>query len=232
MALLEGPIPTEAYGPQVEHKTDHVEEAKGLLLEQFQGKPKIEGLVEVVVAPAQDIEDAAIQVREAFEPYTAVGRGLDVAGWRVGESRGGRLDPAYRPFIIGRSVANKSDGRAKWIYRLIRALIGDAYTLQATVVPPAGYEITISGGILQFPWDPSIPGDTAAAQIADLLLDATSVGVRFDLIFLAAPLSESFTFASGDTDPGDLFRGFAQGDADYTGVWGTGGTFAGIESRE
>lgn len=229
MSLVEDVMPADVGGPEFEPQTDHVEQAKDLLLEQFKGKENIEALLSVLVEPAQDIEDAAAQVYAAFDPYTATGHALDVAGWRVGEARNGRDDSAYRPYVLGRIAANKSDGRAQWIYRLIRALLGEAYTLHAENSPPARYEMTIGGQALAYPWDPSVFADIVADQVADLMLDATSLGVGFDLIYL--PISEAFvfTFATGDTDDVDVNRGFASADSETVG---TGGLFPGQLERE
>lgn len=231
MSLVEDVMPEDTGGPEFTPQTDLVDQAKAKLLEQFKGKDNIEALLEVLVEPSQDIEEAAAAVYEAFDPYTATGHALDVAGWRVGEQRNGRTDTAYRPYVIGRIAANKSDGRALWLYRLIRALIGeDFYTLRAEAMPPASYEMTIGGETaLYYPWDITVNRELVASQIADLMLDATSAGISFDLIWLSVIESESFTFADGDTDDVNTLIGFASADSESSG---TGGRFPGQTHRE
>ena len=42
--------------------TDHVERAKARLIDQYKGKPGVEGLVEALMGPIQDVEDALFAI--------------------------------------------------------------------------------------------------------------------------------------------------------------------------
>ena len=60
--------------------SDHIVRAKNRLIEQYRGKPKIEGVLEAIVAPIQDIEDVLEQLKLERWIETAIGVQLDKIG--------------------------------------------------------------------------------------------------------------------------------------------------------
>lgn len=67
--------------------SDHIARAKERLIEQYKGKLKIEGVVEAVIAPLQDIEDVLEQLKVERWIDSAIGVQLDKIGVIVGAAR-------------------------------------------------------------------------------------------------------------------------------------------------
>lgn len=67
--------------------SDHVVRAKNRLIEQYKGKTKVEGVVEALVQPLQDIEDVLLQLKTERWIDSAIGIQLDKIGEIVGIER-------------------------------------------------------------------------------------------------------------------------------------------------
>lgn len=92
-------------------ETDHVGTGKALLLEQFKGRPVINGFLGVFMRRAQAIEDAFWDIIDKRILDTAADAQLDSLGGIVGEKRLGRGDDEYRQAIKLRVRVNRSKGR-------------------------------------------------------------------------------------------------------------------------
>ena len=91
-------------------KTDHTAEAIARLLQQFQGKPYIEGLVTSLTDRVQELENVMFEIVDGFLLDTAVGEQLDVLGRIVNQPRGGRDDDTYRLWLRARILVNRGSG--------------------------------------------------------------------------------------------------------------------------
>lgn len=137
------------------YNPNHVAEAKALLLEQFRGKPFIEGMVEAFVARAQELEDALWAVLEAMDLDNAANAQLDGLGLLVGEERRSRLDDDYRAAIRVRILINISSGKHSQILAILTAYLGvasGAGTVRLDEPAPAALK-------LQVLTVPSLPSD-------------------------------------------------------------------------
>lgn len=125
---------------------NHVSEAITRLPQQFKGKPKIEGLIEAVTSPVQDVEDALWQLLTERTVYTAYGTTLDAVGALVGQERGGLEDEDYQRYILARIATNRSNGRFKDLITITRLILNDS-SAEVTIVPqyPASVVVRISG---------------------------------------------------------------------------------------
>jgi len=109
---------------------DLVEEGIDRLLHQWEDKPVVVGLVASYLKSVQEVEDALFQILDERGLYTAVGSQLDLIGAIVGEDRLGRNDNDYRIGILGKIVANNSDGSTIIVLETLRALTGaDNYNI-------------------------------------------------------------------------------------------------------
>jgi hypothetical protein len=216
--------------PGLVYQPDHASDAAAKLLVQFADSASVHALVRAHVQPLQDLEVAALQVRDAFDVDTAIGAQLTILGDLVGEPRMGRTDIPYRAYVKARILINTSKGLPADIYAIVRALIGNTPTvlLAREAGIPAHYNLDIVGTTLVFPWDDAseAPPDVVAKAIGDALEAATSGGVSFMIYFQFSPYA--FEFASGDVEEDDTDRGFAIDDDELD----DGGTFIGVEGRE
>lgn len=86
----------------IEKTTDHAGEALERLLEQLEGKGRLEALVRSYVAGAQDLEDVLWEMHTAgFDLDTAVGAQLDIIGAIVGAKREQSEEPEALIVTLG-----------------------------------------------------------------------------------------------------------------------------------
>lgn len=102
---------------------DHAQEALQRLVTQFQGKPRIEGLLRALVQPNQDIEDTLWDLLTKRSIHTAIGKQLDGIGEIVGESRKGKEDEVYRIAIKAKIGQNNSKATAEDIISVFKLLV-------------------------------------------------------------------------------------------------------------
>lgn len=98
------------YPPNPYHIDDHVAIAKALLIEQFQPRPNINKLVEIMAGRVQGVENVASDLLTRRAIDTAEGAQLDIVGEIVGQPREGREDEEYRDAIRFRVQLNISNG--------------------------------------------------------------------------------------------------------------------------
>lgn len=99
---------------------------EGRLIEQFEDKPNILGVLDAFLEETQAVEDLAFEVNTAFDKDTAIGVQLDVIGKLVGESREGRSDEPYRDAINGQIDANTADGTLDNVTDIITRSLPDS----------------------------------------------------------------------------------------------------------
>lgn len=150
--------------------SDHVARSLALLIEQFQPKERINGVVEVVVGRHQDVENNGNDLLVFRYIDSAFGATLDIIGEIVGQAREGRNDADYREAIKTRVTINTSGGIPETVIQALRfftkatrVLYQEPYparvqlfsngpvlppnlTTQMEAVCPAGVEVTVSYG--------------------------------------------------------------------------------------
>lgn len=104
--------------------TNHVEEALSQLLQQYKGRPRIEGLLSALVQQIQDLENATFDMNEARQlfngtTYPSVGAQLDGIGQIVGAKRNGLNDAEYLVIILGTIAENNSDSTAPALLNIV-----------------------------------------------------------------------------------------------------------------
>lgn len=101
---------------------DYVAVALSRLTNQFENKPRLQGLVAAMVAPIQILEGAALDIKGKRWIDAAEGKQLDGAGYIVGETRLGRNDDDYREAIKFRIFVNTSNATPQDLIRGLRFL--------------------------------------------------------------------------------------------------------------
>lgn len=178
------PSETEVGGTPLVYEDGLVAGGVDLLLEQFRGKPRIEALLGVFLGQLQHAETAWWQLLVERHLDTASGAALDQLGAIVGESRDGRSDAAYRPFLRARIRVNRSFGRPEDLLDVLRLLLGEGHDVRLVEQPPAAVVIRIQGPL-------SAPGP-GPRTVVDLLQQARAAGVRLTLEYVTAEPAASF----------------------------------------
>ncbi len=166
--------------------TNHADRIVGDLLEQFQGKPRIEALVRVVAAKVQEIEDAFWQLMLERFLDTATGEQLDNLGRIVERERGDLGDEVYRGILRAKIAANLSSGTHPEVVRVAELAIDSATTgatAEVVLEHPAAATIRVIDQALVAGLGP---------HVADLLTIAASSGVR--ILFQYRESSPGFRF--------------------------------------
>jgi hypothetical protein len=124
--------------------TNHVEQAKALLLYQFRNSPNIQKVVEIFHTQIQEVENEYFTLLESLGIDTAFGYALDVIGKEVQEFRQGRNDEDYRSAIITKIFINNSSGTPEEVLAAAKQITG-ATTIKYSEQYPAAVVLEILG---------------------------------------------------------------------------------------
>lgn len=201
------------------HLTNIGETARGRLLSQYAGATKFIADIAVVVAEAQELEDAFWAFLEELDLDAASGVWLDVIGGLIGEHRDGAEDDPYRLLIAARILANKSAGSTDELLAIVTPLLLYIAAPDLTLVDwyPASQTIRI--------YEPPLggqTGDDTLNRICKLLHSAKAAAVRFLCIYQDDVTENMFTFCS---EAGGDFPGKGFDNASRTA---NGGRLAGV----
>lgn len=181
---------------------DHADRAVARLIQKFRTKPKIQALVNALIAPFQTLEDDLWALYSERWLSTAEGVQLDVLGRIVGQSRAGASDDEYRIRIGARIRANLSSGTAEEVLAVFLALFGSDADLQL---------IELDGDLAEFALRVHTVLTQEEIDIAlEFLRDCKADGVRAILKWQKQPTNESFGFANSG--------GLGFGDGKFTGA--------------
>ena len=122
--------------------TNHIEQAKNLLLYQFRNSPNIQKVVEVFHTQIQDVENEYFVLLESLGIETAYDYALDVIGKEVQEFRQGRNDEDYRSAIITKIFINNSSGTPEEVILAAKQVTG-AETINYSEQYPAAVVLEI-----------------------------------------------------------------------------------------
>lgn len=107
----------------ITHILDHAARALALLPSQFAGATKLRALITAFADAAQDIEDDTWACIEDRMLDTAEGAQLDQYGRVLGQPRDGLSDDDFRALLGIRILANRSNGQADIILRVVAGLL-------------------------------------------------------------------------------------------------------------
>jgi hypothetical protein len=124
--------------------TNHVEQAKALLLYQFRNSPNIQKVVEVFHTQIQNVENEYFTLLESLGIDTAYGYALDVIGKEVQEDRQSRTDEEYRSAILTKIFINNSSGTPEEVIAATLQITG-ATTIKYSEQYPAAVVLEILG---------------------------------------------------------------------------------------
>lgn len=171
--------------------TDHVERGLSRLIEQYQGRPRLEAWVRSYLREVQALSDAAWDVLVSRLIDDSEGAQLDVLGKIVGEARGDLDDETYRVFIRTRIRINQSNGQPEDIIAVLLLIAPDTAYLFNEYYPAAmAVELLEEPGI-------------SPEKLLDLLLQTKAGGVHLTVVSPTADEDTRFLFGDAD-DPGVL----------------------------
>ena len=167
--------------------TDHVKQGLGLLLSQYQEKPRIAALLSSYLSRVQELEDANWDVIVKRFIDDATDAQLDGIGRIVGEERQGRDDTTFRLFILARIRVNLSFGHGDDVIDVMNLVEAADFVLREYY--PATMFV-----------DFATPTSVEAAVLVELARLAKGAGVRLQVLY-------------GDHDVGDTGFSFCAGSA-------------------
>lgn len=103
--------------------TNHIEQAKARLIQQFKEKTNIESIIEVFGQQAQAIEDTLIDLLNNRSIDTATQTNLDRIGATLNEQRFGLSDANYRIVLYAKIARNFSEGTPEDLIRIYKLLV-------------------------------------------------------------------------------------------------------------
>jgi hypothetical protein len=169
--------------------TDHVDAAKGRLVQQYKESVRFNDLIESLVLPVQEIEDQTDNLYRLRSITTSEGLQLDRIGDMVGELRFGRDDQEYRSAILTRVAINVSGGEPESIITAIRQLL-NPLTIDYVDTFPASFQIFIQV-------DEFIP------NLASLIRPLSPAGIGSGIL-LEGGLNSPFVFSEISSDTFDF----------------------------
>lgn len=187
--------------------TTHVQDSIERLLEQYRGKPRIEGLLTSFVEQIQDLEDVIHKLPEDLTIATAIGIQLDLIGTIVVQDRLGFSDDIYRSLLQAKIGENVSKSTPEDVMDVVQLLINPTL-IHFQEYFPAGYGLAIDKEI-----DP-----TLIDFFYERIERVDPAGVRLESLVCFDP-DEAFAFDGGP--------GTALGFGDVTDL-NVGGVFAKI----
>lgn len=102
--------------------TDHIEQAKDRLREQYKNKPYIVGLITAWVGQIQELEQVLNDLGSKRAINTAEGIQLDLIGELLNRPRDGRSDADYRILLLAKIAKNVSQGTPEDVITVFKIL--------------------------------------------------------------------------------------------------------------
>lgn len=135
------------FPPNEYYVADYVGRMQSLLIEQFQPKPAINGVVESIGVGMQRIESMWNDFLRFRYVDSAFGAQLDIIGEIVGQEREGRDDADYRAAIKARISVNISNGEPDSVIEAVK-FFTDADRVLLHEFYPASINVFSNGAVL------------------------------------------------------------------------------------
>jgi len=169
-----------------EEPIDRAEQALRLLVEQYRGSERLQGLIRAVAERLTEVDEARVQLLTKRWLDQAEGAQLDGLGELVGATRQGRDDEEYRLRLQAQVTINTGAGTPEDLIQGVGQLTG-ANQVQVREKYPAAYELFINVT--------SLPADLRA-----LIATLSPAGVAATFLIVTED-AEPFGF---DNDPGAI----------------------------
>lgn len=108
-------------------ETNYQESALSLLMAQYSNAEKLQGILSAKSNQANDLEQAAFEVRDSIYLEDAAGTQLDIIGKIYDVSRAGMSDSEYREEIEAK-IALKISGTIPEVINILKSIYSATYT--------------------------------------------------------------------------------------------------------
>lgn len=163
--------------------SDHVEQARLRIIEQYKGQQDLQALIDALILPIQDIEDALEQLYLYRSVDTAEGEQLDKAGVIIGVTRvPGQSDDEYRFYLKLGIIFNNNEGTPEEIITAAKFFLSVDY-LEYWEVYPAAVSLvveTVLTGDTEFYKNQIKRFLPAGVELSSLVYVDPDEGFRFD----------------------------------------------------
>lgn len=167
---------------------NHVERALALLPSQFAQSDNLRAIITAFATVAQDIDDDTWACIEDRMLDTAEGAQLDQYGRVLGQPRDGLGDEDYRALLGIRILANRSNGQADVILRVVAGLLGAdrltangvEYTQHGTAEYRVSWEAEDATGADRLALVEKILDEITPAGVAVTAIEGKKPAFRFD----------------------------------------------------
>lgn len=102
--------------------TDHIQQAKDRLREQYKNSENILALIESWTGQIQELEEILFQLTTDRSIFTAIGIQLDLLGQLLNKPREGRSDTDYRIVLLAKVAQNISQGTPEELINAFKVL--------------------------------------------------------------------------------------------------------------
>jgi hypothetical protein len=171
----------------ITHILDHAARALALLPSQFAESTKLRALISAFADAAQDIEDDTWACIEDRMLDTAEGAQLDQYGRVLGQPRDGLSDDDFRALLGIRILANRSNGQADIILRVVAGLLdperltnGVEYTRHGTAEYRVSWEADDATSADRLALIVKILDEITPAGVAYTAVEGKKPAFRFD----------------------------------------------------
>lgn len=184
--------------------TTHSADALARLLEQFKGKPKLEGILAAFAAQTQAHEDVGFDLYEDRWLAVAVGVQLDRMGALLNEPRNGLSDDDYRTVLLAKVAQNISNATPEDMIAVFTLLTQGRYVHYEEFFP-AAFRLT-AVGINPLASPARILAGLNAARPAGVAIESAAIVTDPPFVFLsdADPAGRGFGSLTDSTAGGHL----------------------------
>lgn len=182
-------------GPAPGANVDHVALALDRLLEQWRGKPKIEGLLSAWVRPFNDLEQALQDMLAYRSIATGFGAQLDGIGDNVAMLRNGASDELYRRRLLANGMAARASSTGEEILAILRVLDAGFAPSAISLIPAYAAAFGATGLVAE--------GELAEGHwVGRFLHRITGAGIRSIYFFEESGPGVELLILEEETDPG------------------------------
>jgi hypothetical protein len=158
--------------------TNHVQQALNRLLQQYQGRPNITGLLTALITQCQLLENAIYPIDQYRQLAYAYGEQLDNIGTVIGLERNGLPDNEYFVLLLGTIAENNSDTTAPTMLNIVQTIFQSSNVFIKT--PNSGgsgpFGMTMNANVAFGVGSPVTPA-TLNVQLEQIVLASLAAGV-------------------------------------------------------
>ena len=174
---------------------NHVATALSQLLQQYQGQPRITGLITALVAQIQNLENALYPIDAGRQLYNgnAVGTQLDNLGTLIGLPRNGLPDNEYLVLLLGTIAEDNSDTTQSTLINIVQTLFEATNVFVFTPNSPGNPHYGRVNAVVSFSVGGAQIPSSLYTIIENIILNSIAAGVS--LVYLSTH-NASYAFST------------------------------------